>query len=411
MDLATVTWLASPAGRAALALVPAYEDRAAVGLVARLRRDGLRAEQASALVTQAQLRARAVAKFGEQASRTLFTPDGLEQASRAEVAAAHAARFAAAGVRLVHDLGCGIGADAMAFAAAGVDVAAIDADPVTAAVAAANLRPWPGSSGRVGRVEEVDLAPLGVDRVGAWLDPARRASGIRDARGRARRVTGLEQLSPPWTRVLAVADALPATGAKLAPSFPHEQIPPGAEAQWVSWGGDVVECAIWWGPLAGGVTRSALVLRPGRPAVSVNERDAPEPAPVARSLGAVGGYLYECDKAVVQARLTAVATTATAGLELQRGVGYVASDTDCELGSARRYRVIEAMPFHAKAVRGWLRARGITGLTIKQRGAGLAEDAVRRSLGVGRGAGTGGQAVLVLTPVAGKLAAIVVEPA
>ena len=45
-----------------------------------------------------------------------FTRDGLEQASRPEVADHHAARFAAAGVRRVVDLGCGIGADALAFA-------------------------------------------------------------------------------------------------------------------------------------------------------------------------------------------------------------------------------------------------------------------------------------------------------
>ena len=38
------------------------------------------------------------------------------------------------------DLGCGIGADLIAFARAGLDVAGVDLDPVTAAMAARQPR-------------------------------------------------------------------------------------------------------------------------------------------------------------------------------------------------------------------------------------------------------------------------------
>ena len=82
----------------------------------------------------------------------IFTPDGLEQATRLEVAAQHAQRFRAAGVRHVLDLGCGIGADAMALAGLDLQVTAVDADELTAAIAGVNLRHWPGAThlGRAG---------------------------------------------------------------------------------------------------------------------------------------------------------------------------------------------------------------------------------------------------------------------
>ena len=68
-----------------------------------------------------------------------FTRAGLEQASRPEVADHHASRFVQAGVRRVIDIGCGIGSDSMAFVRAGLEVLAVDIDPVTAVVAQANL--------------------------------------------------------------------------------------------------------------------------------------------------------------------------------------------------------------------------------------------------------------------------------
>ena len=90
-------------------------------------------------LTQAELRERAVAKFGELAASMYFTPDGLEQATRLSVATHRAARLTAFGASTVVDLGCGIGGDLMAFARAGLTAAGVDVDPVRVAVASANL--------------------------------------------------------------------------------------------------------------------------------------------------------------------------------------------------------------------------------------------------------------------------------
>ena len=166
----------------------------------------------------------------------LYTADGLEQASRLEVAATHAGRFYNASLATVHDLGCGIGSDAVAMSALGVTVHGVDVDPVAAAVADINLRPWPDSRARVGMAEEFEPPrdPLRA-RVGVWLDPARRIPGLTGRHGRIKRVFRLDEIQPTWEFVLQVATAVPATGAKLSPSMPHDAIPLGTEAQWTSY--------------------------------------------------------------------------------------------------------------------------------------------------------------------------------
>lgn len=411
VDPTTVRWLASPEGHAALHELPEYREADAVGQAGRLRAAGRTQEQTAALLTQKRLRARAREKFGEFADGMLFTPDGLEQASRLEVAATHAGRYAAASLATVHDLGCGIGADAMAMSALGVTVHGVDADPLTAAIADVNLRPWPDSRARPGVAEGFDppLDPIHA-RAGVWLDPARRTPGVADRSGRTRRVFRLDEISPSWDFVLSVARAVPATGAKLSPSLPHDIPPLGTEAQWTSWQGTVLECAVWWGPLVKETGRSARVLRRGRPPVEVDQRSCEEDPARATSATDIGRWLHEADRAVVRAGLIGTVTGATSGAELEAGLGYVTSDSDLDLGHARRFEVLEAMPFSVKTLRGWLRERNITGLTVKKRGIRLDEDQLRRQLKIGRGAGDGASATVVLTRVAGEQTVLVVSP-
>ncbi|WP_370894385.1 class I SAM-dependent methyltransferase [Janibacter sp. GXQ6167] len=412
MDTRTVRWLASPSGRALLHDLPEYAESSAIATATQLRAKGVSPERAAALLTQKRLRARAQEKFGEFAEGMLFTADGLEQASRLEVAATHAGRYAAASLATVHDLGCGIGSDAMAMSALGVTVHGIDQDPVTAAIADVNLRPWPDSRARIGRAEDfrAPADPL-HSRVGIWLDPARRTPGVADSTGRTRRVFRLDDISPSWSYVLEMASAVPAVGAKLSPSLPHDIPPLGTEAQWTSWQGTVLECTVWWGPLVRQAGRSARVLRAGAPPVEVDQTMADHDPPRARTLAQVGPWLYEADRAVTRAGLIGAVTAATGGAELEAGLGYITSDRSVDdIGYARRYAVAEAMPFSIKALRGWLRDRGVTGLTIKKRGIRLDEDQLRRQLKIGRGAGDGEQATVVLTRVAGEQAVLVVEP-
>lgn len=409
VDPAMVRQLTSDEGWRLLQSLPPYEETTALALQDRLRDAGFAAELVSAALTQSRLRSRAVHKFGEFAVGMLFTSDGLEQATRLDVAVQHAQRFARAGIRQVHDLTCGIGADAVVMSASGsLTVRARDADELSAAVAVANLRFWPASSARVARAEDFRPADAAGAGHGVWLDPARRTPGVTDLRGRTRRVFDLGSITPSWRFVQEVAAAVPATGAKLSPSFPHPAIPPGTQAQWVSHAGEVVECSVWWGPLAQHRGRSALVLAPDRLPCLVVEAHAGEAEPL-DGLPGLGPWLYEPDKAVIRAGLTAALAHATGGRELDPGVGYVSAERAVDVRYARRYAVLEAMPYNVKALRAWVRDHRVSRLTIKKRGVGIDPEVLRRQLRLpSRG---GEETTMVLTRVRGAAVVLVVRPA
>ncbi|GAB3492351.1 THUMP-like domain-containing protein [Nocardiopsis coralliicola] len=375
--------------------------RAAAAVRSAAERDPLPgaapAEAAAAALTQVGLRARGRAKFGAAAERMFFTPAGLEQSTRTEVARHRAARFAAAFASgalpagsPVADLCCGIGGDALALAEAGLSVEAVDADPFTAAVAAANAEAL-GAAGRMAvSVGEVgpDSAPPG--RYGAvFCDPARRG-----ARGR---VFDPDSYSPPWGVAEELAAAAPGACLKAAPGIPHERIGPfsrtGASAEWVSVDGEVKEAALWYGALAD-VPRRATLIRsaaPEKPATLTGGEEEAS-APVADG---PGRYLYEPDGAVVRAHLVAEAAELVGGALLDPRIAYITSDRRTATPFCSGYEVHAALPFSLKRLRAELRAREVGTVTIKKRGSAVDVERLRRDL---RPSGPG-SAVVVLTRI------------
>lgn len=405
VSVADARWLTSPEGLEVLAGLPLYRESEALSMGSRLRGQGLEPGRVAAALTQARLRARAVDKLGAAAGELLLTPDGLEQATRPALAARHARRFAQAGVRSVWDLGCGLGLDALAFAAAGLSVRAVEADEATALLAGANLAGLPGVDVRCGRAEAV-LAAIDAD-AGVWFDPARRTPGRTDSTGRTRRTFGLDQLSPPWQFVQKVAESVGAVGAKLSPGFPHARVPARAQAQWVSFDGEVVECALWWGPLAQTPGRTALVLR-GDASWEVKAPDGAV-APAGSLPPEPGLWLYDPDRAVVRAGLVDALAAATGGAELGPDSGYVLAQHAVDVPWARRYAIAEVLPPAPKAVRAALRAKGIDRVTIKKRGTPVDPDAFRAKLRL-PAKGDGAQGVLVLSRTQRGSVTLLVEP-
>ncbi|WP_418277812.1 class I SAM-dependent methyltransferase [Isoptericola jiangsuensis] len=416
MDVASLTKLLSPEGWALLNSLPPYDESQAMVLATRLRADGVDPDLAAAALTQSRLRGRARAKLGPFAEAMLFTPHGLEQATRLVVAALHARRYLAADVTKVADLTSGLGADALAFAGVGLQVLATDVDEVTAALATVNLRAFPEAEVRHADGLGLDLAAEGVD--GVFADPARRTRG-------GRRIFDPAAYAPPLDAVWDLRSQVPALGIKVGPGIPHQGLPADAETQWVSVDGDVVEAGLWFGPLAPeGPGRSALVLRtvdevpdggagPGSTrsgSVSRVLRSGPHDVDLVPEVGSVGAYLYEPDGAVVRAGLVAHAAAELGGRLVDRTIAYVTTDAPAAPGPgaplATGYRVVDAMPFNLKRLKAYLRERGVGRLTVKKRGTAVTPEQLRAQLALKGDA----EATVVLTRVAGRQHVLVVEP-
>ncbi|HEX2856514.1 MAG TPA: SAM-dependent methyltransferase [Propionibacteriaceae bacterium] len=374
-------------GERAIALACDQADPGSLAAATALRRH-VDADLAAAALDQAALRRRARAKFGPAVDRMLLTAHGTEQATRPAVAAWRARRMAASGVRTIVDLGCGLGADALAFHAAGLDVVAVERDHRTAVFARHNL------AGRARVIEGDAVAELpglvaGRDpaSVAVFCDPARRTE-----RGRTWRV---DQFSPPWDFVVSVLGEFPVACVKLGPGLPLELVPDDVEVRWVSEAGDVVEAALWRLPDAA----------PGR-SVTLLPQDlsvGPEIAPVEPPVGDLSRYVVEPDGALLRAGLTA--SVFPGWVQLAPGLGYLTADRPVDSPWGEMFEVLEVLDPGEKSLRQWVRANRVGTLEIKKRAVDVDPAALRRRLKL---AGPRA-ATLVLTPTTRGARALVVR--
>lgn len=344
-----------------------------------LRVEGADPALIAASLTQCRLRSQAVPKFGEMADRMLFTQAGLEQASRLPVAEAHAARFAAAGCSSIADLGCGLGAESLAMLRAGLNVRAVEIDPLTAAFATHNLgvqaASLPAATESEVLLSDAESAGAGSSD-GVFLDPARRTAGHRDTR----RLGSAAEYSPSLDFAFAAIRAARAGGVKLGPGTDRELIPEEAEAEWVSVDGQLVEMCLWFGAAARpNIKRAATVMRTHAGGVTTHEMVARADTADAATRE-LGEYLYEPDGSVIRARLIGLlAAELDAGM-IHPGIAYLTADSFVPTPFAQSFRVLEELPSREKDLRKALVSRDIGTVEIKKRGVDIDPAALRGRL-------------------------------
>ena len=393
MRTAGLRRLLTPEGWELLASLPPYDAAEADRLNLRLRAAGHDPELVAAALTQQRLRERARAKFGDFASRMLFTEEGLQQATRLVVAARHADRYRRAGCSRVADLGCGLGGEALALAALGIAVDGVELDETTAALATVNLMAFPDARVVHGDALSHDLEPYD----GVFADPARR--------GPRGRVFDPEAWSPPLPRVFGLRERVPALGVKVAPGVGHHHLPGDAHAEWVSVGGDVVEAGVWFGPLTERPGRSALVIdAAGRGATLRCTDDVHSPA---RQLppGPLRRYLHEPDGAVIRAGGVALLAEQLDAAPVSDAIAYLTGDQLAPTPFAEAFEVLDHLPFSTKRLAAHLAARGVGRLEIKKRGVDVDPDRLRGQLRL-RG---DEEAVVILTRLQGRHSAVIVR--
>ena len=405
-------------------------DSDTLGAVTSLRSRGFSPVESSAIISLAQARTRARAKFGERARTLMLTQEAAEQATRPVIAHYRADRLARV-PGLVADLGCGIGSDTAVYAAARGSAVAVELDPLTASFAAANLAFCPRARVYSGDVTAYDPAnavgaatPL-ADGAGAspailWLDPARRE--LRGAKkAQTERLFDPEAFSPPFSFVLGLARTGMPMGVKLGPGFPHEGIPspediaseanptPRVEAEWIQSEGSLAELVLWFNALAQeGVARTATSVRelPADPADEVSSAaeatdevanllppyeavsfrstltaaEAEQSVEVPVSLPQPGEYLLEPAPAIVRSHLVAEFAQSIGAQLLDEHLAYLRSAEPVEHPLVACYKVLEEIPLQEKQLKRWVREQGFTALTIKKRGVDIVPEQLRARL-------------------------------
>ena len=335
------------------------DDASLLSTLTRLRKR-FTPPQASALVTTARLRQRARKKFGEQAAKMFFSDAGLQQASPQAVAAHTARRFA----RFLHvaDLGCGLGSDSLALARMGISVLSVDREPLALTLTQANARAL-GFSDAIHPVR-ADVRFPAWNLPVAWADPGRRDD--------ARRLFHPEALQPPLSRLLSLHQSrIPHLGIKLMPGLAHDVIPPEAEAEWISFGGDLKEAVLWLGGLAEGPGRRATVLPSGVRLWALGTRAAVQ---------APGRFLFEPDPAVIRAGAVGDLAQMLNLWQIDEEIAYLSGDEALITPFARHWRILEHHSFDLKWLNQRLRAMQASVAAVKKRGSPIEPEPFRRRL-------------------------------
>ena len=333
----------------------------------QLRKE-LSADRARLVIEQAELRRRGTEKFS-LAERMFFSRVGLEQATDEAVARYKAARFPV-GAR-VADLCCGIGGDLMALAERG-PLVGVDRDPAVARIAEVNA----GLLAASATVEVANVSRYSVADFAAWhIDPDRRPDGKRTTR---------IALHDPGPQIIARLLDENASGAiKLAPASdvvtgkqsrdePATGVPwHDAELEWISRKRECRQLVAWFGLLAAhaGLRRATVVLNsigdpgPVRSETFVGSAGVPLP-----SAPAIRRYIVEPEAAVLAADLTGALANRYGLQAVSTTAAYLTSDTPVATALLAAFEVVEVLPYDAKKLASWLRARGIGAVEVKKRG-------------------------------------------
>jgi SAM-dependent methyltransferase len=333
-------------------------------------------------VALAQLRRKAVAKFAQPAD-LYFTAEALEQATAAPVAAHRAMwidRCAPSGALL--DLGCGIGGDLLALAQRR-PVIAYEVDPVCARFAAANA----AVLGLADRVEirnrdwTADLANGALpSAAAAFADPARRVDG--------RRVFRLEQLTPPFSALLALADAVAAIGVKVMPGIADADIPAGWGVEFVSHAGVCKEAVLWRGAAARHPRWATVIGADGTYTAAADSAALP--------VGPLhaGQVLYEPDPALIRAHALGALGERLGARLFDPQIAYLVADAFMPEIRTQAFLVEEIHPFHLERLNERLHGLRVAQVELKKRGFPIAPETLRPKL---RLASAGRTATVIFT--------------
>ena len=291
------------------------------------------------------------AAAGKFPAHWLTDADAAQQATPARVAGVRAARIAAAGAQMVHDVTCSVGSEAPAFRQRGIAWMGSDLDMPRLIMARHNL-------GQEAWLAQADaLRPVTSDGV-VVADPARRAGG--------RRITDPAQLLPPLPDLLDAQDGRE-MAVKCAPGIDYSGW--DGLVSVVSVDGGVKEACLYTPGLAGGVRREAVVLREVEERVTDLDDDTVETTAPQR-------YIIDPDGAVVRAGLVRGWAARHELSMLDEHIAYLTGE-QIPAGYSG-FPFLEAVPL--RALKKALASHGAGSVEILVRGVDVDPDQLRKKL-------------------------------
>lgn len=383
-------------GAALLASLPPYHSEDVFALTAKLRKEGFDPNLIATALTQKRLREKAATKFPpELCRRMLFTADGIEQATRHSIALQHATYLQQFGISSIIDFGCGIGADALAFAETGFNLTAVEMDLDTGAAAEHNLAPYPYAKVIHANGMSLNLAKFNADAI--WIDPARRKNG--------KRILDPQKWSPTLDEALKLARGYKAAGIKVAPGISYADLPEDSFVTWISADGDLVEAVIWLGLAAPEPGRAAWIITQNSAGCSqlkqlLEININPQTAPVFCEPEPLRAYLYEPDPAIIRAGLIHQLAAEYQLAPISQKIAYLTGNNAINSQYFTRFQIRQILPLNVKKARKALKALEIGNVEIKKRGSDISPEEFRKALALD--SHHQNSATLIATPVMGK---------
>lgn len=291
------------------------------------------------------------AAAGKFPAHWLTDADAAQQATPARVAGVRAARIAAAGAQMVHDVTCSVGSEAPAFRQRGIAWMGSDLDMSRLIMARHNL-------GQEAWLAQADALRPVTSRGVVVADPARRTGG--------RRITDPAQLLPPLPDLLD-AHAGREMAVKCAPGIDYSEW--DGLVSVVSVDGGVKEACLYTPGLAGGVRREAVVLREVEERVTDLDDDTVETTAPQR-------YIIDPDGAVVRAGLVRGWAARHELSMLDEHIAYLTGE-QIPAGYSG-FPFLEAVPL--RALKKVLASHGAGSVEILVRGVDVDPDQLRKKL-------------------------------
>jgi predicted RNA methylase len=330
-----------------------------------------------------ELRRKARGKFG-LAEQMWFDREGLEQATSEAVARHKARRFTGVGRPLL-DLCCGIGADAIAFAADG-NVRAIDLRESACRMTEWNAQAYGVSDRVTTQLADVEAVELGESVI--HIDPDRRPAGRRSLK--------IEEHRPSLAFLQSLTERSPGGAIKLSPASNFGGKFPDCEVELVSLDGECKEAIVWFGALRTDAQWRATVVPSG-------ETLTGDPWRARAEVSGIKKLLLDPDPAVVRAGLVDVLAEKMGWARLDAAEEYLTAEHRPASPFVQVFEVLADLPNNNREIRSWFRAADCGQLEVKCRRIPVVPEKVRQHLNL---SGTR-PLVLIFARIGGRARAVV----